>query len=138
MRTGLTTSLHCWATFPSHKVRVIISPCRSMRMARVCRNSNLNSSTDRSSDSTAFAFVIAFIALATSSSMDSVPRVLTTDYCGSLLGMSGSSMSDLTWERMIPTFREYTLYPAIVSLSRHGYTAIQPPLSSLAGPIMCA
>ena len=43
---------------------------------------------------TAFVYVIAFIAVASYSLVGSAPRALTTGCCGSLLGMSGSSMSD--------------------------------------------
>ena len=42
-----------------------------------------------------FRVAIAFIALAISSSVGSIPRALATGCCGSLFGMSGSSMSDL-------------------------------------------
>ena len=44
---------------------------------------------------TTFSFAIAFIAVAISSSVGSISRALATGCCGSLFGMSASSMSDL-------------------------------------------
>ena len=58
-----------------------------------------NSSAGRLSGPTAFAFAIAFIAVAISSSVGSISRALATGCCGSLFGMSGSSMSDLAFSR---------------------------------------
>ena len=56
---------------------------------------SFSSSAGRSSSPNTFAFAIAFIAVAISSSVGSIPRALATGCCGSLFGMSGSSMSDL-------------------------------------------
>ena len=50
-----------------------------------CRSSGFSSSTVRPSGPTAFASAIAFIAVATSSSVGSVPRALATGCCSSLL-----------------------------------------------------
>ena len=43
------------------------------------------------------ALTIAFIDVAISSSVGSIPRALATGCCGSLFGMSGSSISDLAF-----------------------------------------
>ena len=63
-------------------------------MIRSCWSPSFNSSAGRLSGPAAFAFDIAFIAVAISS-VGSIPRALATGCCGSLFGMSGSSMSDL-------------------------------------------
>ena len=51
----------------------------------------------RPSDSTYYAAIIAFIAAAAFSSVDSAPRALAIGCCGSLFGMSGSSMTDFAF-----------------------------------------
>ena len=61
----------------------------------VLLKAEFSSSAGRPSGPTAFAFIIAFIDVAISSSMGSIPRVLAAGCCGSLFGMSESSMSDL-------------------------------------------
>ena len=64
-------------------------------MIRSCLSPSFSSSAGMPSGPTAFASAIAFIALAISSSVGSIPRALATACCGSLFGMSGSTMSDL-------------------------------------------
>ena len=61
----------------------------------VLLKSELQRSAGRPSGPTAFAFDIAFIAVAISSSVGSIPRALATGCCSSRFGMSGSSMPDL-------------------------------------------
>ena len=51
----------------------------------------------RLSGLTDFTFVIAFITVATSSSVASMPKTLTTGCCWSLFGISVSSMSDFAF-----------------------------------------
>ena len=63
-------------------------------MVRYCWRLSFSSSVGRPSGSTAFAFVIALITVAISSSVGSIPRALAN---GCLFGMSGSSMSDLAF-----------------------------------------
>ena len=63
-------------------------------MVRSCWSPSFSSSAGSPSGPTAFSFAIAFIAVAISS-VGSIPRALATGCCGSLFGMSGSSMSDL-------------------------------------------
>ena len=86
----------------------------------------------KASGLTAFAFAIAFIAVAISSSVGSIPRALATGCCGSLFGMSGSSMSDLEFSserKNLTHLSRYALCRATVSLPRHGSTVIRPSLS---------
>ena len=90
----MTASFHCFGTFPSRQLRVV-SRWNSSRMVRSCSSPGFSSSAGRPPGPTAFAFPIAFIAVAISSSGGSIPRALATGCCGSLFGMSGSSMSDL-------------------------------------------
>ena len=68
----------------------------SRTMARSCWSLSFSSFTGRPSGPTTFAFAIAFITV-TISSVGSIPRVLATGYCISLVGMSRSSMSNLTF-----------------------------------------
>ena len=90
----MTASFHCCGTFPSRQMRVV-SWWNSSRMVRFCCSPSVSSSAGSPSGPTAFSFAIAFIAVAISSSMGSIPRALAIGCCGSLFGMSGSSMSDL-------------------------------------------
>ena len=90
----MTASFHCCGTFPSRQMRVV-SRWNSSRMVRSCWSPSFSSSAGSPSGPTAFSFAIAFIAVAISSSVGSIPRALATGCCGSLFGMSGSSMSDL-------------------------------------------
>ena len=92
----MIASCHCYGTFPSRQMRVI-SWWSSGRMVRSCRSPSFNSSRGRPSAPTAFAFAIAFIDVETSSSVGSIPRVLAIVCCGSLLGISGSSVSDFAF-----------------------------------------
>ena len=90
----MTASLHCCGTFPSRQMRVV-SRWNCSRMARSCCSPSFSSSAGSPSGPTAFSFAIAFIAVAISSSVGSIPRALAIGCCGSLFGMSGSSTSDL-------------------------------------------
>ena len=90
----MTASFYCRGTFPWRQIRVV-SRWSSRRMVRSSWSPSVRSSAGRPSGPTAFAFAIAFIAVAISSSVGSIPRALATGWCGSLFGMSASSMSDL-------------------------------------------
>ena len=92
----MTASFHCCGTFPSRQVRVV-SQWSSNRMVRSCWSPSFSCSTGRPSGPIAFAFAIAFITVKICFSVDSIPRALATECCGSLFGMSGSSMSDLAF-----------------------------------------
>ena len=63
----------------------------------VLLKSEFSSPAGRPSGPIAFAFAIAFIAAAISSSVGSIPKARATGCCGSLFGMSGSSMSDFAF-----------------------------------------
>ena len=75
----------------------VISPRGSSRMIQSYRSPSFSSSTVRPSDLTAFAFDITFIAVAISFSVGSTLRALMTGCCGSLFGVSGSSVSDFVF-----------------------------------------
>ena len=92
----MTASFYCCGTFSSRQMRVV-SRWSSSRMVRSCWSPSFSSSAGRPPGPTAFAFVIAFIAVKISSSEGSIPRALATGCCGSLFGMSESSMSDLAF-----------------------------------------
>ena len=64
-------------------------------MDRSCWSPSFSSSVGRPSGPTTFALAIACIAEVISSSVGRIPRALATECCGSLFGVSGSSMSDL-------------------------------------------
>ena len=66
-------------------------------MVRSYRSPSFSNSTGRSSGPTAFAFAIALIFVAISSSVGAIPRALATGCCGSLFGMSGFNMSDFAF-----------------------------------------
>ena len=92
----MTASFHCGGTFPSLQMRVV-SRWSSSRMVRSCSSPSFSSSAGRPSRPTAFAFAIAFIAVAISSSVGSIPTALATGCCGSLFRMSISSMLDFAF-----------------------------------------
>ena len=89
-------SFHCCETFPSRQMRVV-SLMELQQDGPVLLESEFRSSAARPSSPTACAFAIAFIDVAISSFVGSIPRALATGCCGSLFGMSGSSMSDLAF-----------------------------------------
>ena len=89
----MTASFYSCGAFPSRQMRVV-SPRNSSRMVLSCGSPSFSSSAGSPSDPTAFSFVIAYIAVAISSSVGSIPRALATGCCGSLFGVSGSSMSN--------------------------------------------
>ena len=66
-------------------------------MVRSYLSPSFSSFVGRPSGPTAFAFVIAFIAVAIPFSVGSIPRALATGCCGSLFGMSGSNMPDFAF-----------------------------------------
>ena len=68
-------------------------------MIRPCCKSEFQ----RPSGPTAFAFSAAFVAVAISSSVGSIPRALPTGCCDSLFGMSGYSVQQRAEESQ-PTF----------------------------------
>ena len=112
----MTAYFHRCEIFLSRHIRVV-SRWSSSRMVWSCWSPNFSSSTGRPSVSIAFSFAIAFIAVAISSSVGSIPRALTTGCCGSLFGISGSSMSDLAFSS---EWKNYTHLSRIRPLSRSG------------------
>ena len=71
--------------------------CKSVEFQEagpVLQKSEFSSSMGRPSAHTAFTFIVAFISVATFSSVGSVPRAPTAGCYGNLLGMLGSSMAD--------------------------------------------
>ena len=92
----------------------------------------------KASGPTAFAFSIAFIAEAISSSAGSIPRALATGCCESSLGcrdlacrISRSAASG----RIASISRRYALFLAAAPLPRHGHSAIRPSSSPPPAPI---
>ena len=97
MNHGNTAYFTFGGIFPSRQMRVV-SRWSSRRIVRSCWSPSLSNFTGRPSGPTAFAFVIAsFIAVAISSSVDSIPSALVTAWRGSLFGMSRSSMWELAF-----------------------------------------
>ena len=90
----MAASFYGCGTFPSRQMTVV-SRWNSSRMVRSRWSPSFSSSAGSPSGPTAFSFAIAFIAVAVSSSVGSIPRALPTGCYGSLFGISGSSMSDL-------------------------------------------
>ena len=90
----MTASFHCCWTFPSRQMWVVSrwnstgwSGLVEVRVSAVPREARPAPLLSR--------LPFAFIAVATSSSVGSIQSALATGCCGSLFGMSGSSMSDL-------------------------------------------
>ena len=92
----MTASFYCCGIFPSLQMRVV-NRWISSRMVRSCRSPSFSKSTGRPSGPTAFAFAVAFIAVAISSFVGSMLRALATGCCGSPFGLSGSSVSDFAF-----------------------------------------
>ena len=92
----MTASFHCCGTFLSRQMR-LVSWWSSGRMVRSCLSPSFSGSTGRPPDPTTFAFAVAFVVVAFSSAVGSIPRALANGCCGSLFVMSGSSMSDLVF-----------------------------------------
>ena len=67
----------------------MVSGGGSIKMVRYCCSLSWNSSTGRPFGSTAFAFAIAFIAVAFSSFMGLAPRALATGCYGSFMVIVG-------------------------------------------------
>ena len=74
----MTASFRCCGTFPSRQVRVISRWSLFETVRSFCSQSSNNNSTGGPTGPTAFVFVIAFIDVATSSSVGSVPKALAT------------------------------------------------------------
>ena len=126
--TVTIASCHFYRTFPSHQMRVI-SRWSSIDPVRFCCSLSFKSSTGRPSDLTAFAFTIAFIAVATSSSEGSVSKAFVKGCCGNLFGYCDQEcrISRLAASGRIPLIsREYVLCLAAVSLPRYGCNVIRP------------
>ena len=101
-------------------------------------NSSFQQFRRKAVQSHAFAFAIAFITMAISSSVGSIPRALATGCCGSPLECRNRACR--IWRsaasgRIAHIFRGYAPCRAAVSLSRHGRTVIRPSSSPPAARI---
>ena len=106
-------------------------------MVRSCCSPSFSSSTGRPSGPTAFAFGIAFIAVAASSwSRGHSQRIaagVSLGYRNRVCRISRSATSG----RIAPISSGYALCRAVVSLPRHRRTAIRSSWSHPAAPISC-